>query len=611
MTALDLVLPTPRLLERDSVELALSLSEVWELVRHGDLARSKLIRALFALRTMPRRLLGHEVGPLRLRIDELQSTDDEPGFQVLADDAPCEVVVGAIGKVWQSDIPFVHVADATAFAAFSEPGFVKVAWALLLAPRDGLTQLTIEVRVDATDDASWRRFTNYFRLIGPASRFIRHTVLAALVREHGSPAAEENTRPLPGDELLPDALEQVTHGLTIAANPEAIWPWLVQMGCQRAGYYSVDVLDNGGVPSAREVHPELQRLVIGDVLPATPDSPDGFEVLRIEPNQLLVLGGLFDGEANRQLPFAASRPRRYWQVTWAFVLEPLDAQRTRVHARARAAFPARAHLHASSIRFVHHFMQAAQLRHLAARVEGRLAHDGFCDVTEGIEGAAIMLAAFLTPFLRGARNHWGLSEADAARVYPGDESIAEPRWAWTHGIEIDAAAERVWPWIAQIGADRGGFYSYQWLENLVGCDLQNAEVLHDDWTPRLGGGLSLHPKLPPLEIVWFEPGRAIVARAAAPPKARASGEPWAEMTWLFLVEPLSEGRCRLISRFRCVGSSDLRSRWALSPVWLEPVGFAMDRRMLKGVKERAERKPLSLKNLLPPSETAPERDSSA
>ena len=83
------------------------------------------------------------------------------------------------------------------------------------------------------------------------------------------------------------------------------------------------------------------------------------------------------------------------------------------------------------------------------------------------------------------------------------------------------------------------------------------------------------------------------------------------MTWLFLVEPVSEGRCRLISRFRCAGSSDLGSRWALSPVWLEPVGFAMDRRMLKGVKERAERKPLSLKNLLPPSETAPERDSSA
>lgn len=597
MTALDRTLPTPRIIEIDSVDLTIPVEQAWQIVRYGDLARSTLIRALFTLRALPGMLLGHEPETSSLRIDDLKSSVDRPGFQILADEPPHEVVIGAIGKVWKPDIPFVHVADARAFTKFCEPGFVKVAWAIKLAPRGRDTHLTIEVRVDTTDEDSWRKFRAYFLLIGPGSHFIRRSLLAALAREYGTPEAHENTRPLLGDELLPDAIEQVTHGITIAATPQAIWPWLVQMGCRRAGYYSVDVLDNGGVPSARELHPELQQIKIGDVLPATPGGDEGFEVLRIDPHRALVLGGLYDAEANRQLPFAGSRPAKYWQITWAFVLEPLDALRTRLHARARATFPASGRLHASSIRFVHDFMQQAQLRHLAARVEGRLGRDGFSDVSEGVEGAAIMVLALITPFLRGARSHWGLSEALSARPYPGDELVPEARWSWTHGIEIAVSPEQVWPWVAQIGADRGGFYSYQWLENLLGCELENAEIVHDAWLLKPGALLRLHPKVPALDVVSFDPGRSFVAYAAADPVARAAGKPWAEASWLFFVEPLENGRSRFISRFRCNSGDDLRSQLSLSPAWLEPIGFAMDRRMLKGVKERAERPPVQLKNL--------------
>lgn len=84
-------------------------------------------------------------------------------------------------------------------------------------------------------------------------------------------------------------------------------------------------------------------------------------------------------------------------------------------------------------------------------------------VAEGVGGAAIMAAAMLTPFLRSAQRQWDIDAATAARTYPGDERIPSPRAFWTHGIEIDAPVEAVWPWLAQIGADRGGFYSYQWL----------------------------------------------------------------------------------------------------------------------------------------------------
>ncbi|HXU80668.1 MAG TPA: hypothetical protein VN914_04685 [Polyangia bacterium] len=444
------------------------------------------------------------------------------------------------------------------------------------------------MRVDATDDASWKRFRRYFRFIGPASRFIRRSALHSFARELGTPEGEERERPLPGDELLPDAAAALDHGITIAARPEAIWPWLVQMGCQRAGFYSIDALDNAGVRSAREIHPELQRLAVGQILPARPDGSAGFEVLRIDPPRALVLGGLFDPDADRQLPFAAPRPARYWQVTWAFVLEPLDEHTTRLHVRARGAFPRSGRLHAAWIRPVHALMQTAQLRHLAARAEGRQPPDDWRDVLEGLGGAAAMAFALLTPFSRHGRIGWGLDPAQQSAARPGDELVPRPRWSWTHGIEIDAPAEEVWPWVAQIGSDRAGFYSHQWLENLAGGRLRNAEVIHPEWQLREGDGLILNPKAPPLKIARLEPGRCFVAFGPADEVARAAGKPWSTASWLFQVEPLGPGRCRLVSRVRAACSDDLATRLQAGPALLEPIGFVMDRRMLKGVKQRAE-----------------------
>src|SRR5262249_25426031 len=156
------------------------------------------------------------------------------------------------------------VASADEYARFDVPGFVKVAWALRVLPRgEHGCRVQIELRVDATDRASWRKFTLYFAQIGWGSRFIRHPGLAHLGPELGTLHGVESDRPLPGDALLPDAKHGLTHFVDIAATPAAIWPWLVQMGCRRAGFYSIDALDNGGTRSAREVHPELQDLRVG------------------------------------------------------------------------------------------------------------------------------------------------------------------------------------------------------------------------------------------------------------------------------------------------------------------------------------------------------------
>lgn len=96
------------------------------------------------------------------------------------------------------------------------------------------------------------------------------------------------------------------------------------------------------------------------------------ELLRSE-RPVLVLGGLFDGDTGEQRPFGAPRPRRFWQVTWAFALERLDQGHTRLHVRARAAAPAGARLRIAAVGLVHRFMETMQLRHLKERVEGRAA----------------------------------------------------------------------------------------------------------------------------------------------------------------------------------------------------------------------------------------------
>jgi hypothetical protein len=232
----------------------------------------------------------------------------------------------------------------------------------------------------------------------------------------------------------------------------------------------------------------------------------------------------------------------------------------------------------------------------------RQARDGWRDVAEGVAGAAVMAAALLTPLDRGERSRWGAAAEAAAGPYPGDELVPEPRWGWTHGIDVGAPAGDVWPWVAQLGADRGGFYSYQWLENLIGCQVRNATAIHPQWAAREGGELRLHPKAPPLRIVTVRPGRALVAylppartlsgaRQEVPPRPGAVApkkDGWMTASWLFLVESAGPGRCRVISRYRCDTSGDLLSRLRFGPAIVEPVSFAMDRRMLIGIKQRAE-----------------------
>ena len=183
MTRLDDLVPEPRLQELDSVLVRAPIDAVWQRVRHGELAQALPIRALFALRSLMMRDASGSASSVR--IDELRSSPDRPGFQILADDPPREVALGAIGQVWRPRIPFVHVPGAHAYAAFDDRGFVKVAWAVRIVPLASTAgcRVEIEVRVSATDPASWRKFRWYFALIGPFSRYIRRSLLRTLARD--------------------------------------------------------------------------------------------------------------------------------------------------------------------------------------------------------------------------------------------------------------------------------------------------------------------------------------------------------------------------------------------------------------------------------------------
>jgi len=129
---------------------------------------------------------------------------------------------------------------------------------------------------------------------------------------------EEINRPMPGDEIVKKPTFDATRALTVNAPPEFIWPWVVQIGFKRAGFYSYDWIDHRGIPSAERIVPELQTLEVGDEVPL---SESGYVVVRtMEPNRLMMWESPNVG------------------FTWAWGLYELDSEHTRLVTRLRARF---------------------------------------------------------------------------------------------------------------------------------------------------------------------------------------------------------------------------------------------------------------------------------
>ena len=163
----------------------------------------------------------------------------------------------------------------------------------------------------------------------------------------------EVSRTLPGDDLVPRPTFNATRAISIAATPEEIWPWLIQVGVTRAGWYSYDILDNLGRRSAQRIIPALQNLAPGDIVPMSPDGKHGIPVLSLNPPRSMMWGTPGD-------------------TTWVWQLDanPDGSTRliTRIRSRYRWFSPSIAF--SMLIEFGDIWMMRKMLLNLRARAEG-------------------------------------------------------------------------------------------------------------------------------------------------------------------------------------------------------------------------------------------------
>lgn len=215
-----------------------------------------------------------------------------------------------------------------------------------------------------------------------------------------------------------------------------------------------------------------------------------------------------------------------------------------------------------------------------------------------LETAVVTAASIGTVvrLLQPWHERWGATDEEIAVPLPGDDLVAEPAKQVTRAITIDARPEDVWPWIVQLGADRGGFYSYDWLENLFGLRIHSADDIVDDWQELRVGDIVRADRAGTggWYVVALQPSEALVLKvadiAAGRPLRRDEQLKW-EFLWTFALRPAPEGGTRLLVRERIAFGSAL-TRALMAPIGL--VSFVMSRRMMLGIKARAEgRAPVS------------------
>lgn len=172
---------------------------------------------------------------------------------------------------------------------------------------------------------------------------------------------------------------------------------------------------------------------------------------------------------------------------------------------------------------------------------------------------------------------WGATREEAARPLPGDELLDPADIVATRAITIDAPASAIWPWLVQMGPGRGGAYTYDWIENLFGLDIHSADRIHQEWQDLEVGDVmrSGKGKLG-MRVEILEPERILSIRSEA-----------GDWVWTFALVP-ENGSTRLISRNRiAMGGAAAGQR--LGMLVMEPGSLVMERKMLLGIKQRAER----------------------
>lgn len=193
-----------------------------------------------------------------------------------------------------------------------------------------------------------------------------------------------------------------------------------------------------------------------------------------------------------------------------------------------------------------------------------------------LAGLAIVTVATVSLFTP-TMDRWGATENEIAATYPGDELVANPKSFVNHAITIQASPEQIYPWLLQLGADKGGMYSYTALEGLIRCPMVNADRIHEEWQDlQVGDPVKLCAgdfAPPPYIVAQLHPNQAIVLGH------QENGE-WVDL-WQFVLVPQPDGSTRLILRTR---TEMVGGFWDI----IHPGVFVMESGLLNGVKDRAE-----------------------
>ncbi len=174
--------------------------------------------------------------------------------------------------------------------------------------------------------------------------------------------------------------------------------------------------------------------------------------------------------------------------------------------------------------------------------------------------------------------NWGATDEEASQAMPGDEIVSNAALQSTRAITVSAPPRDIWPWLVQMGPrPRAGAYTYDWIERLLGIDIENSDRLLPEYqTIEAGEAIGLNEK-----------GEGLVVRAVEPQRALVLEWRPAGSTWTIALYPTGDSDTRLISRNRIAGSGPLF--WLGMIALMEPGSLIMERKMLLGIKERAER----------------------
>lgn len=203
--------------------------------------------------------------------------------------------------------------------------------------------------------------------------------------------------------------------------------------------------------------------------------------------------------------------------------------------------------------------------------------------------ASVAASLLVTRALRWEQR-WGATEEEVAARLTGDGSVAEPAADITRAITIEAPPEQVWPWLVQLGADRGGFYSYDCLENAVGLGIHSADDIVPAWQDLRVGDVvwATRKRTAGWYVVGLVAHEALVLKAAnieaGRPLSRYEPPGW-EFAWIFALSRTATAQTRLLVRER-IAFGPRSTRVLMAPVG--PVSFVMTRRMMLGIKRRAE-----------------------